>query len=546
MMELTDKGLADKKVWEEKGYSLPHYDRAIVRNRTTTAPIWLHFGGGNIFRAFQANVVQKLLNDGIMDKGLTVVASSDPNVIRHVYQEHDNLCLLVTFQSDGTRKKTVIGSLMESFAMDFTNPNEKHRLTEIITSPSLQLASFTITEKGYQIKDAAGQLLPAVQADIKNGPQNPHTYLGRVTALVLARYQAQTAPLALVSMDNISCNGDKLHEAIHCYAQGWIANGYVEHGFLNYINDPHQVSFPLTMIDKITPRPSTATQKLLTRDDIQDLCPFVTARGSHVAPYVNAEETQYLVIEDNFPNGRPPLEQGGIFFTDRETVRKCEKMKVCCCLNPLHTALAVFGCLLGYTKIADEMNDSDLLRLLKCLGYQEGLPVIQDPGTDYAALNPKEFLRTCITVRFPNPFLPDTPQRIATDTSQKLAIRYGETVKAYMDSPQHDSSELQFIPLIYAGWLRYLLGQDDAGQPFQPSPDPLLTKLQQTLAALPARRPLSNKEAEHVLAPILHDATIFGIDLYTANLTAKVIQAFRALTAGPGAVRHTLHIWPAI
>ena len=81
---------------------------------------------------------------------------------------------------------------------------------------------------------------------------------------------------------------------------------------------------------------------------------------TYVAPFVNAEETEYLVIEDAFSNGRPELEKGGLMFTNRETVDKVERMKVCTCLNPLHTCLAIFGCLLGYRKISDEMNDPEL------------------------------------------------------------------------------------------------------------------------------------------------------------------------------------------
>ena len=55
-------------------------------------------------------------------------------------------------------------------------------------------------------------------------------------------------------------------------------------------------------------------------------------------------------------------------------MNKTERMKVTTCLNPLHTALAVYGCLLGYTLIRDEMKDEDLVRLIRRLGYQEGLP----------------------------------------------------------------------------------------------------------------------------------------------------------------------------
>ena len=225
-MELTDKGLKDSRAWTEKGYSLPRYDREAVREKSLREPVWLHFGGGNIFRAFQAAVVQELINEGSMDRGVAVVASSDPEVVQHVYREHDNLCLLVTLKADGTAEKSVIGSLMESFAMNFQDKAEKERLTEIFKSPSLQLASFTITEKGYQVKDGTG-LLPAVREDIEAGPENPRSYLGKVASLLLARFRAGAAPLALVSMDNVSRNGDKLREAMLCYAKGWQEKGYV-------------------------------------------------------------------------------------------------------------------------------------------------------------------------------------------------------------------------------------------------------------------------------------------------------------------------------
>lgn len=93
------------------------------------------------------------------------------------------------------------------------------------------------------------------------------------------------------------------------------------------------------------------------------------------------------------------------------------------------------------------MKDDTLKKLVERVGYEEGLPVVVNPGV----IDPKEFIDTVINVRIPNPFMPDTPQRIATDTSQKLAIRFGETIKAYMQSDKLDVSELKLIPLVYAG-----------------------------------------------------------------------------------------------
>ena len=126
-------------------------------------------------------------------------------------------------------------------------------------------------------------------------------------------------------------------------------------------------------------------------------------------------------------------------------------MKVTTCLNPLHTAMSMYGCLLGYTRICEEMKDEDIVRLIKRLGYVEGLPVVVDPKI----LSPKAFIDEVIEQRLPNPFMPDAPQRIATDTSQKVGIRFGETIKSYV-SEGRDMSNLVALPLAIAGWMRYL------------------------------------------------------------------------------------------
>lgn len=324
-----------------------------------------------------------------------------------------------------------------------------NRLKEIFGNGSLQLASFTITEKGYSLNDSQGLPLPDVLADFTGGPKTPVSCMGKVAALLYHRFTKGGLPITMVSMDNCSHNGDKLKTAITAFAEKWVENNLVEPEFLTYVTS-NKVSFPWTMIDKITPRPNTSVEELLKKDGVQDLDPVITGKHTYVAPFVNSEECEYLVIEDVFPNGRPALEKSGFIFTDRETVDKVERMKVCTCLNPLHTALAVFGCLLDYKLIAEEMKDSTLKTLVERLGYQEGLPVVMDPGI----LNPKEFLDTVLGIRIPNPFMPDTPQRIATDTSQKLSIRYGETIKAYEKSSTLQTSDLKMIPLVFAGWLR--------------------------------------------------------------------------------------------
>ncbi len=532
-MKLNAQGLADRKQWEDKGYSLPQFDREKVTKATKENPFWIHFGAGNIFRAFQANVLQNLLNEGIMDRGLIVAEGFDYEIVEKMNRPHDDYSLLVTLKADGNVDKTVVGSVVESLILDSGNEAEYGRLKEIFSKDSLQMASFTITEKGYSLVNGKGEMLPAVSADLEKGPEKPESYIGKVASLLYTRYQVGKKPIAMVSMDNCSHNGDKLYAAMNAFAEEWTKKGLADKGFLDYVNDKGKVSFPWSMIDKITPRPDKSVEAILKEDGVEELEPVVTSKNTYVAPFVNAEECQYLVIEDAFPNGRPELSKGGVIFTERETVDKVEKMKVCTCLNPLHTALAVFGCVLGYQKICDEMKDEELKKLVSTVGYKEGLPVVVDPGI----LDPKEFIDTVLNVRFPNPFMPDTPQRIATDTSQKLAIRYGETIKAYQASSKLDVKNLKLIPLVFAGWLRYLMGIDDEGNAFELSPDPLKDTVCPYVAGLKLEE---GQDVEGAVSPLLKKKEIFGVDLYEAGLADAVCGYLKEMTAGTGAVRATL------
>ena len=180
-------------------------------------------------------------------------------------------------------------------------------------------------------------------------------------------------------MDNCSHNGDKLYAAVDAYAKAWTENGKADSGFLEYIENPAHVSFPWSMIDKITPRPHESVQKALAADGWEGMDIQVTGKNTYIAPFVNTEKPQYLVIEDDFPAGRPPLEKAGVLFTSRDTVNAVERMKVCTCLNPLHTAMSIYGCLLDYTLISAEMKDEDLCGLITKMGYIEAMPVVVDP-----------------------------------------------------------------------------------------------------------------------------------------------------------------------
>lgn len=528
-MRLTREEINQKDLWVKEGYVLPIFDIAKVREETIKNPEWIHFGGGNIFRAFPAHVCQKLLNEGIQKTGIIMAEGFDYEIVEKIYNDYDNLSILATLCPDGNIEKTVIASVAEALCMDSANTVHWSRLVKIFQSQSLKIASFTITEKGYSLLNQTQQYTQEVITDFEKGPFQVISYMGKLTALCYDRFIAGELPLTLISMDNCAHNGTKLKEAVLTFTEKWVESGKIEAGFLEYMKT--KISYPWTMIDKITPRPATQVEEHLINTGLEDIKTCTTGKNTYCAPFVNAEKPEYLVIENDFAGGRLPLEFGGVIFTTREVVDKVEKMKVCTCLNPLHTALAVFGCLLGYEKISDEMEDEELKKLVYKIGYEEGLPVVQNPGI----IKPELFLEEVLTKRLTNPFIPDTPQRIACDTSLKLSIRFGETIKAYLKKEKPVS--LIYIPLVLAGWCRYLLETDDSGKPLVLSPDPILQSITPLFKEIKA---WGHGEVHRVLSGILSREDIFGVNLYDAGLGEQIEGYFLEMTKGEHAVRNTL------
>ncbi|MGD1822019.1 MAG: mannitol dehydrogenase family protein [Pleomorphochaeta sp.] len=530
-MKLNLAELKNKEQWLEKGYSLSTYNRERMVKNTINNPKWIHFGAGNIFRGFPAHLMQNLLENNIEDTGIIVAEGFDFDIIDKIYSPHDNLNLLVTLNSDGTIEKKVIDSLAVSYKCDYAFQEDWESLNKVFSNKSLQMVSFTITEKGYSLQDSNNNYYSIAVEDFNNGPMKSKLFLSKLTALVYNRYKKTNWPLALVSMDNCSHNGEKLQKAVMTIAENWLKNNFVEPEFITYLNE--SVSFPWSMIDKITPRPDKSVVEMLKADGFEDTDIIVTDKNTWIAPFVNAEKPQYLVIEDDFPNGRVALEKSGVFFTSRETVNKVEKMKVCTCLNPLHTTLAVLGCLLSYNLISEEMKDPQLKKLVEIIGLEEGMKVVVDPKI----INPKDFISEVLNIRFPNPFMPDTPQRIACDTSQKLSIRFGETVKAYIEREDLNVNQLKYIPFVYAAWIRYLMGVDDNGVKFELSPDPLLNVVTPFVSDIN----LGDKGPfEDQLKDLLSNEKIFGVNLYDAKLAKLVLKYFSEMVSEKGAIRKTL------
>ncbi|MDH6363988.1 fructuronate reductase [Enterococcus sp. PF1-24] len=518
---------------EDLSIKRPKHSQKELQIQTEKKPQWVHFGGGNLYRAFHAEIAQTLIDQGVMKTGVIVCETFDEEIIEHAYHDFDNQILEVIMHENGNLEKKILNATSASYYCPPSKKENYEKVKEIFTNPSLQLVTVTITEKGYSLKDAQGELSAVIQGDINAGPDNVQHTMSIIASLLYSRFQAGMLPLALISTDNFSRNGQQFQTAILKIAKGWLEKGLVTENFINYLQDTDKITFPWSMIDRITPNPSQLVADRLAEEGIEGLTLIHTTKGTNIAAFANTEATHYLVIEDSFPNGRPALEEAGVILTNRETVDKADVMKVITCLNPLHTAMSIYGCLLGYTSIADEMKDEDIVKLIKGIGYIEGLPVVADPQI----ISPKAFIDEVLKLRLPNPMIPDTPQRIATDTSQKVAIRFGETIKKHL-AIHGTATELKFIPLAIAGWLRYLLAIDDAGQPFAPSPDPLLAELQGKLRGIELGY---TGNIQQRVSPILKNEQIFGIDLYAAGLGEQIEGYFTEMLKEAGAVRKVLH-----
>ena len=169
-MKLCYEGLKDQYLWASADVKLPEFDWKAMCLETEKSPVWVHFGAGNIFRGFIARLQQELLNKGLAKSGIVAADTFDYGIIDEIYSPHDSMTLLVSLLSDGKIEKEIVASIAKGIRAGNAYPEDMEQLRAVFRKPTLQMVSFTITEKGYSLTNIQGDFLPFVESDFKKGP----------------------------------------------------------------------------------------------------------------------------------------------------------------------------------------------------------------------------------------------------------------------------------------------------------------------------------------------------------------------------------------
>jgi mannitol 2-dehydrogenase len=440
---------------------VPGYDRSAI-----TAGI-VHFGVGGFHRAHQAMYLDRLMEQGKAQEwgicGVGVMASDAR--MRDAMAAQDCLYTLVLKDPDGSWSPKVIGSIVEYLYA----PDDAEAVIEKMADPATRIVSLTVTEGGYNFSPVTGEFdaeNPAVQADLAPGAV-PATTFGLITEALARRRDRGVAPFTVMSCDNIPGNGHMAQEVFGAFAA---------------LRDPElgrwvreEVRFPNSMVDRITP--------VTTEDDkVQIAARF----GLDDAWPVVCEPFTQWVLEDDFTQGRPPLEEVGVQLVADVEPYELMKLRL---LNASHQALCYVGYLAGYRLVHEVTQDPLFARFLLAYMDREATPTLPPvPGIDL------DSYKRQLIERFSNDAVRDTVARLCAESSDRIPKWLLPVIRLNLAAGR----DIRLATAVVASWARYAEGIDEQGEPIT-----VVDRLAEQLTAT-ARR-----QHEDPLA-FVADRTLFG------------------------------------
>ena len=467
--------------------ALPRYDRGAV-----TAGI-VHIGVGNFHRSHQAMYLDTLMNNGAaMDWGICGIGLQPSNVVmRDALAAQDGLYTLVIRHGGGSWDARVIGSIVEYLFA----PDDPEAAIEKLADPATRIVSLTVTEGGYYLDAVTGAFNsadPAIEADL-TARAVPRTLFGLVTE-ALARRRARGVPaFTVLSCDNIQGNGHISRRTFTAFARlrdpqlaDWIAG---------------HVRFPNCMVDRITPKTTDEDRaELARRFGIEDRWPVL------------CEPFTQWVLEDDFADGRPPLEDAGVQIVPDVEPYELMKLRL---LNAGHQALCYPGHLTGLRFVHEVTTDPLFAGFLLDYMTGEAIPTLRPvPGVDLAGYAHQ------LIERFSNPEVRDTVARLCANASDCIPKFLLPVIREQLASGRPVTRSAAVV----ATWARYAEGTDENGQPHE---------LDDELA--PQLRAAARRQREHPTAFLDGNRAIFGeladeprfTRVYTAILGSLVERGVR-------------------
>ncbi|WP_226621385.1 mannitol dehydrogenase family protein [Alloyangia pacifica] len=408
----------------------PAYDRSGL------TPGIVHVGLGNFHRAHQAVYLDDLFAKGLdHDWAICGAGVRAPDgKMREALATQDYLSTVIELDPSGPRPR-IIGAMVDFCPVD----PENGPLIDRMADPATRIVSLTVTEGGYYVDATTGTFDPTHPDILADGaaPETPKTVFGAIVAALKARRAAGLPPFTVMSCDNIPGNGEVTRDAVAGTARlsapdfaAWIETN---------------VAFPNSMVDRITPATGEGERSLAREFGLDDPVP------------VTCEPFRQWVLEDNFPQGRPRLEEVGVTFT--EHVHDYERMKIRI-LNGGHAIIAYAGALLGCEFADDAMAHPLVSAYLRKVETEEILPHV-DPVPEFT---PPAYLEL-IAGRFANPAVKDTIRRLCLDGSN----RQPKFIVPSIADGLRKGTPTEGLALESALWCRYCAGTFEDGTEIAPN-----------------------------------------------------------------------------
>lgn len=445
--------------------AVPLYDRRALRQSI------VHIGVGGFHRAHLATYVDDLCSAGHTSWGIlgSGVLSTDRRMAG-VLERQDGLYALITRSAHETSVR-VIGSIVDYI---HASP-ETGALIRRIAHPDTRIVSLTLTEGGYPVDEETRQF------NSSTAPAGPTSAFGIIVTALEQRQQHGAGPLSVVSCDNVIGNGLVAKTATLGVAEE--RNPKLR----NWIEQT--VSFPNSMVDRITPATTDADRDWLAQEyRISDGWPVVS------------EPFRQWVIEDSFEGDRPPWEEVGVTITSDVEPYELMKLRL---LNAGHSCMAYLAALAGIERVDSAMAEPRIDRFLRRFLESEAGPVLPKiPGIDVPAYT------SSLLERFSNPAIGDQISRLCLDGSAKFPKFLLPTVRAQLAR----GGPIELSALALAGWCAYLVGVADDGGPISHASDSDL-ETARSYAAASAEEP----------SRFLEYRSVFGDDL---SLEPRFVAAF--------------------